>query len=814
MLTSSHASAIERFCVGNDAELATALVQASQLAQIVGMDSEIRIRQRVQAYAIDNPPYAVYDAVSYRGLSLLGGYSADLDDACTDGNRLINPVNTRITFTTNNDLTFSASEDLKVEGLTVNNNHLIKFVSGGTALVLEKNIFRQALYILDNPAWGNDLNVVLSNNQVTVVGSIAGCTVEIDSFAYKSQTVVATNNTIANNNGSGAVCLSGDSNLTASFYNNIIYGNAGCGICDLQFNTPTPVTTYNNILQSNNQIVSHPLDVGTLTSSDPQFVQFAGANDFHLKPTSPAVNSGTLLGPPLPYYDIEGNLRQVGSTVDRGAYESPNDNVSQYVIVNSTSDANNLPQGQLSLRQAILNANSNPDETVIRFALPCPSTIVLSSPLPDITASLDINGYLLSNGAYPNDALVGFNAKICVNVASTTNMTSAFHVPSPGAGVELAVLGMKLAGFQKAIFLEGGSNHRISGNDFTSDLLPINDVDVAIGGKATGVHIGDTDPSARNLLGGANDYAIDLGSDFNFVVGNLIGPGRSGSHDSNTVNGTGIRIHGSNNLVDSNIVSGNTGVGILLSGTSQYNTIRKNVIGVIDGGCGTDAGCSPALGNGIAGIEVDPQVGNNYLVYNTIGYNPVGVCVYGKSTMINANSIHDNTSLGIDLVNPVFGATCNGIVNDNNVDASEPTDSANKGQNYPVLFAVDAAWKKVGGVPTPDSTNGYVKGQLASHNGTFYINLYASGSCNASGHGEGEEPVGNGTVSISGASAGANGSVTFVIPIRSSTPALTDRYITALARDTAGNTSEFSQCSQFVSDRIFFDSLEGKPASP
>jgi hypothetical protein len=170
MLTSPHASAIERFCVGDDAELATALVQASQLAQIVGMDSEIRIRQRVQAYAIDNPPYAVYDSVSYRGLSLLGGYSADLDDACTDGNRLINPANTRITFTTNNDLTFSASEDLKIEGLTIDNNHRMGFVSGGTEVILEKNIFGQALTILDNPAWGNDLSVVLSNNLVTVAG--------------------------------------------------------------------------------------------------------------------------------------------------------------------------------------------------------------------------------------------------------------------------------------------------------------------------------------------------------------------------------------------------------------------------------------------------------------------------------------------------------------------------------------------------------------------------------------------------------------------------------------------------------------------
>lgn len=69
--------------------------------------------------------------------------------------------------------------------------------------------------------------------------------------------------------------------------------------------------------------------------------------------------------------------------------------------------------GPGSLRQAIINANANPDAATIRFKIPGSGvkTITPATPLPPITAPVKIDGYT-QPGASPNTLAIGDNAVI------------------------------------------------------------------------------------------------------------------------------------------------------------------------------------------------------------------------------------------------------------------------------------------------------------------------------------------------------------------------------------------------------------------
>jgi len=81
-----------------------------------------------------------------------------------------------------------------------------------------------------------------------------------------------------------------------------------------------------------------------------------------------------------------------------------------------------------------------------------------------------------------------------------------------------------------------------------------------------------------------------------------------------------------------------------------------------------------------------------------------------------------------------------------------------------------------------------IRGSIDSTtNGSFEIELFANGSCDRLGYGEGEYPIGGGTVFTDGTGAGT---FSFTLPhtVRDA------RVFTATATDAAGNTSEFSRC--------------------
>ena len=109
----------------------------------------------------------------------------------------------------------------------------------------------------------------------------------------------------------------------AQVYNNVVYANDNYGI-RIQSDSVNAIIRNNIVYQNGSETIS---DAGSgtiqdhnLVETDPQFVD-APAHDFHLQPTSPAIDTGTALSE-VPY-DFDGISRPRGAGFDIGAYESP-----------------------------------------------------------------------------------------------------------------------------------------------------------------------------------------------------------------------------------------------------------------------------------------------------------------------------------------------------------------------------------------------------------------------------------------------------------------------------------------------------------
>ncbi len=159
--------------------------------------------------------------------------------------------------------------------------------------------------------------------------------------------------------------------------------------------------------------------------------------------------------------------------------------------------------------------------------------------------------------------------------------------------------------------------------------------------------------------------------------------------------------------------------------------------------------------NEIAGVEAQ-----GILVASPIG----GVTIRG-------NSIHDNGSLGIDLI-PNSGGS--GITPNDIGDADA---GGNELQNFPILSAAEST-----------GANTRITGSFNSTaNQTFTLDFYESPLCDASGIGEGARWIGSQPISTA---ANGNATIDSSLAAQSTVGAV----ITATATNSAGSTSEFSNC--------------------
>ncbi|MGH8655639.1 MAG: Ig-like domain-containing protein, partial [Gammaproteobacteria bacterium] len=175
-------------------------------------------------------------------------------------------------------------------------------------------------------------NIEIYNNRVnnTLVNTATGITVGKEGVGGVVDGIKIYNNTVSGWGRSGIDLFphfldDGKNMRNITIINNTTYnngaepGHGGAGIV-VNYPTATNVTVRNNIAYKNIdwQLSSNVGTVDHNLITDPHFVNEA-ARDFHLKSTSPAINTGSSVGAPTTDYD--GKARPQGSALDIGAYE-------------------------------------------------------------------------------------------------------------------------------------------------------------------------------------------------------------------------------------------------------------------------------------------------------------------------------------------------------------------------------------------------------------------------------------------------------------------------------------------------------------
>lgn len=212
------------------------------------------------------------------------------------------------------------------------------------------------------------------------------------------------------------------------------------------------------------------------------------------------------------------------------------------------------------------------------------------------------------------------------------------------------------------------------------------------------------------------------------------------------------------NSVKDNNITNNTQVGILLNGGSEVRIAENHISG----------NCSGIIIEDSSRGELDS---------NTLTGNGAGLILTGSAqgTSLRANSIFANSGLGIDLGND--GVSPN--------DPGDTDTGPNSLQNFPVLTSA-----------TFDNGNINVQGVLdSSPNANFSIEFFSNAACDPSGFGEGQVFLGSHNL-LTEASGQANFSV--VLPDSGSF----SNFLTAIATDSLGNSSEFCQCVEITSVNV------------
>lgn len=611
--------------------------------------------------------------------------------------------------------------------------------------------------------YSDDVYVYLSNN--TIVGSgERGVYIESDGV-----------NTLANNvvwnNPVRDVWVDGDTDGnpgSARYYDNLYdsrYGDEGSG------------------------------SYGTL-HDDPLFVS---ASNLRLQTGSPGVNSGATVNPSASL-DLDGHPRVIGSAPDRGAYEAQvDDTVPATLTVTNTNDS-----GSGSLRQAIVDANANPDFSFINFDIPggCPRTIAPGSALPTITQGVRIDAWS-QPGSVANTRATGDNATRCVILAGGGTIANGLDYAG-AVSSQFWLQGIAIGGFTSAgLRMSGGTDNLVWGNQFGGKVgatqLAGNGAGVVLTAFATSASIGGGAVVQRNVIAGSNGNGIVTGSvslfssTGNEIVGNLIGTW--GAETVAAGNGTGIRLGTGGNVVRDNVIVNSSGDGVLLAGAgASGNTIEHNRIGRTDTLCIPIPAphCFPdAAPNQRHGIRIEGGAHDNSVSANSVwnsGNMGISVGGNGHGNRLSANSVYASASYGIDLDG-------SGL-NDNDADPAA-TNLPNRGLNYPTITRV------YGG-----NRSGWLEGSLDSTADSYLIQLFTSAAADNVPNGEGEVFLRSGIASIFSAPSGQNGHVNFRIVFDSPSVALAGRWFSLTAIDSAGNTSEFSFSAPYLCDVIFRNAFD------
>jgi titin len=319
-------------------------------------------------------------------------------------------------------------------------------------------------------------------------------------------------------------------------------------------------------------------------------------------------------------------------------------------VVTNTNDS-----GAGSLRQAILDANADPDLTQITFNIPGLGihTIIPISALPALTRPVILDAYT-QPGSTPGTPVIELDG------ASAGGSTVGLSVQGGNTTVRGLVINR---------FAQGGIVLQSSGNTITGNFIGTNAAGnsasanggdgVLISGGQFNNTVGGTTAATRNVISGNGLFGIQiagLGTNGNVVEGNFIGTNVTGTVAiANSQDGIRIQSGAANNIIGGisagagNVISGNVGNGIVITGGGTTGNI------VLGNFIGSNAAGTAALANGQNGI----------LMNNTASNNSIGGQIAGAGNVISGNTgagiaISDASTAGNGIQGNLIGTNAAG----------------------------------------------------------------------------------------------------------------------------------------------------------
>jgi parallel beta-helix repeat protein len=363
--------------------------------------------------------------------------------------------------------------------------------------------------------------------------------------------------------------------------------------------------------------------------------------------------------------------------------------------VTTTADA-----GAGTLRQAITNANADLTATtgtphLITFSGVGIGTISLATSLPAITNHVSINGGTLGTVIINGGNSAAVSQGILYSAANCSG--SVFQnmvVNNCGGPVGVGVF------IQSPAVSVTIKNCRIGTNAAGSASTP-NQIGLQISGSGDG---GNT--ISNNVISGNIQVGLILISSVNNTIqGNYVGLDATGATAMGNT-GNGIFLNGSCNFntLDKNVVSANTGGGILLT-SSSHNTITGNY-------CGLDKTGMLGRGNQWDGIGLIN--GSNYNMIGGKTAAATNVCSAGASAI----------GSGIAIKSDVGATSYNNTVLNNYCGVAKDGTTALGNTNFGIYLGYHTAANNVIGIP------GF--GNVVAYNMNGAVYLEESGTINNS----------------------------------------------------------------------------------
>jgi len=447
--------------------------------------------------------------------------------------------------------------------------------------------------------------------------------------------------------------------------------------------------------------------------------------------------------------------------------------------------ANTNSAGAGSLRQAILEGNSNagPDRIIFNIPGAGVQTIRPGSPLPEITDPVSIDGYT-QPGSSPNTLSHADNAVRLIEVDGVNYPEGL--VLREGQN---RIRGLIIKRFSSGIHLRSSSNV-VAGNYIGTEEIGTN-----VSGNIRGVYlttgccntIGGVLPEERNVIAGNGGNAIRINepnvfpAGDNRILGNFLGVKASGLDSASTVGSSTISVDSSTNLIIGGLEEGARNViavGLSRSGITLYHLAKRTKVLGNFIGIGADGVTPLPGGEGGGGISMlsdnltVPFVNHStWIEGNRIAFNDWGITIQSTGNRVTKNAVFSNRRFGITLSASVWDPRDSFLTND----LGDWDLGGNELQNFPELTAVAF------------ETNTVIFGMLSSKPGvTYNLEVFGNSTVYPSGFGEGETYLyfTNVTTSSSGIAE-----FRLEIPgVRALSP-----WITATATDPNGNTSAFSR---------------------